>query len=120
MHSRSGRLRRGEIPDISISMMLIGMDVETSPALQRNLTLAIDLSMRCLSPDDLRSPENEFACASRVLQLSTSYSPVNKLRLLSLMSNGSGPSRRIADFVAYCMITSKQSPTTVSTCHSLW
>lgn len=94
-------------------MMLIGMDAGTSPVLQRDLTMVIDLLMRCLSPDDSRSPENEFACASRVLQLSASYSPINKLRLLSLLSNGSGPSRRIAEFVAHCMVTDKQSPTQV-------
>src|SRR5258708_4255542 len=95
-------------------MMLIGMDAGTSPVLQRVLTMVIDLLMRCLSPYDSRSLEKEFACASRVLQLSASYSPINKLRLLSLLSNGSGPSRLIAEFVAHCMVTNKQSPTQVS------
>ena len=101
-------------------MMLIGMDAGTSPALQRDLSLAIDLSIQSLSSDDLKSRDNEFACALRVLQMSASYSPVNKLRLLSLLSNGSGSSRRIADFVAYCMITDKQCPTAVCKCYLLF
>lgn len=100
-------------------MILIGMDAGTSPALQRDLSLAIDLSIQCFSLDDNKSRENEFACALRVLQLSASYTPVNKLRVLSLLSNGSGPCRRIADFVAYCMITNKQCPTKVRNCYLL-
>lgn len=94
--------------------MLIGMDIGSSPALHRDLTLAIGLSLRGLSPNGSRSQEDEFPCASRVLQLSASYSAVNKLRLLSLLSHGSGPSRRIANFVAYCIITDKQIATSVS------
>jgi len=71
------------------------------------------MSMRGLSLDKSISRQNELAFSKKVLNLAAAYPPVNKLRLLSLLSNGSGPTRRIANFVAHCIITDKESPTLV-------
>jgi hypothetical protein len=43
------------------------------------------------------------ACASR-------YEPVNKALLVSLLASGSGSTRRIANFVAYCILTDQENP----------
>jgi len=95
------------------ALMLLAMGSETQPDLYRDIVEAIDLSMRGLSPDEFMSRQNELAFSQKILNWSASYPPVNKLHILSLLSNGSGPTRRIANFVAYCIITDKQSPSLV-------
>ena len=107
---RSHRLRKEEVPDIILALMLVAMDSGAPPGLCRDLVQAIDASICCHST----SKENEFELSVRFLRLSTSYSPVNKLRLLSFLSNGSGTTCRIAKYVAFCVITDKRAPTIVS------
>ena len=41
---------------------------------------------------------------SQVLNCIAGYEPVNKARLMALLSAGSGSTKSIASFVAYCVI----------------
>ncbi|KAF9529383.1 hypothetical protein CPB83DRAFT_893485 [Crepidotus variabilis] len=108
--ARTNRLRQAETEELALALLLIGTDSRTTPATSRDIVQAIDLTLQCLSPNSSPLKEREFALATRVLQWLSSYQPPTKLRLLSLLSNGSGPSRRIAEFAAYCVVIDKPEP----------
>jgi len=46
----------------------------------------------------------EVALCSKVLNCIAGYEPINKARSISLLSAGSGSTKRIASFIAYCVI----------------
>lgn len=46
----------------------------------------------------------------KLLKCVSIFEPVNKARVVYLLSTASGPTRRIANVVAYCIITDKESP----------
>jgi hypothetical protein len=46
----------------------------------------------------------------KLLKCVSTFEPVNKARAVYLLSTASGPTRRIANVVAYCIITDKESP----------
>jgi len=56
------------------------------------------------------SSYQEINLCSRIAACASRYEPVNKALLVSLLASGSGPTRRIANFVAYCIITDQENP----------
>ncbi|KAF8973202.1 hypothetical protein BDZ97DRAFT_1912770 [Flammula alnicola] len=108
--ARSGRLPREETPDIVLALLLIGMDSTASPDLIQDIIRAVDLACRYISPEGSVSVQSEIILCSKVLKCVRSYEPINKARLVSLLSSGSGSARRIANFIAYCIVTGKESP----------
>ena len=55
----------------------------------------------------------EVTLCSKVLNCIAGYEPVNKARLIALLSAGSGSTKRIASFIAYCVITDRTSSVVV-------
>ncbi|KDR75827.1 hypothetical protein GALMADRAFT_140422 [Galerina marginata CBS 339.88] len=100
----SARLKLDELPDILIAMLLLGMDSGASPDILRDVSQAVEKICHCIPPD-LRL---EIPLSSKLLACVASYEPINKDRFLSLLFNGAGSTRRIADLVAYCIITEKE------------
>ncbi|CAA7259137.1 unnamed protein product [Cyclocybe aegerita] len=108
--ARTRRLRVEEIPDIILALMLIGMDVIATPELSRDVSQAVHEVCQCMPSDDSSRIQAELALCTKVLDCIASYEPINKLRMLSFLSDGSGSARRVANFVAYCIIVDQNSP----------
>lgn len=56
---------------------------------------------------------------SRISQFAQAYDPINKNRLVLLLSSGASAMRRIANIVSYCIITNKQLLERVRLCLSI-
>ncbi|KAJ3511744.1 hypothetical protein NLJ89_g3917 [Agrocybe chaxingu] len=110
--ARTRRLRVEEIPDIVLALMLIGMDLKATPELSRDVSQAINEVCQCMPSDKSSRIQAELALCTKVLDCIMSYQPINKLRMLSFLSDGSGSARRVANFVAYCIIVDQNSPAT--------
>ncbi|KAF9566704.1 hypothetical protein CPC08DRAFT_703669 [Agrocybe pediades] len=100
--ARSNRLSKQEIPDIVLVLLLLAADVTASAEFLQDITQAISLVCACISVTDLQIALNT---CSKILAGISSYSPIIKHRIVSLLADGSATARRIASTVAYCIIT---------------
>ncbi|KIM40065.1 hypothetical protein M413DRAFT_446218 [Hebeloma cylindrosporum] len=108
--ARSRIIALKDAPDFVLLLLLVGMDLTASAILMREVAEAIDLICHGMSPGDSISTDAELSLCSRIAACASRYEPVNKARLVSLLASGSGPTRRIANFVAYCVITDQENP----------
>ncbi|KAF8161155.1 hypothetical protein B0H34DRAFT_795986 [Crassisporium funariophilum] len=104
--ARSGRLQMDELPDLVLALLLVGIDPSTSPDLQRDIIHAVDVACHCIPQG---STNVEAALCSKVLKCIDMYEPINKAHLLSLLSYGTGSTKRIASYIAYCIVTNRKS-----------
>ncbi|KJA14138.1 hypothetical protein HYPSUDRAFT_49434 [Hypholoma sublateritium FD-334 SS-4] len=107
--ARSKRLQVDDISDIVVILLLVGMDKSISTNLARDINLAIDGVCHNNLQTESNNSEIEIHLCSRISQFAQAYDPINKSRLVLLLSGGSSAMRRIANIVAYCIITNKQS-----------
>ncbi|KAF8897045.1 hypothetical protein CPB84DRAFT_1781409 [Gymnopilus junonius] len=100
--ARFRRFQPGDIPDILLAILLLGMDSEASSELLQAVTLAVHQICQCIPLNDL---DFETRLVSRLIGFVTALEPINKFRFLSFLSSGAGHTRRIANLVAHCIIT---------------
>jgi len=92
-----------QLPDVVIALLLIGVDVDTTTELRRDILHSISLLCRRLPAvpgDDI-----EIFLAQRVLDLTRPFSPADQALLLSFFTKGSPSSLRISRAVAYHVLT---------------
>jgi len=95
---------RSQLPDIVITLLLIGIDADSSTELRRDILHSLSL-LCCQIPTEYEAEGTETSVAERVLELAKSLSPSNQALLLSFFARGSPSSLRIARAVANYVIT---------------
>ncbi|KAF8806404.1 hypothetical protein BYT27DRAFT_7212091 [Phlegmacium glaucopus] len=99
--ARGRKLRTEEAPDLVLLLLLIDTDISTSHDLQLDIIQAINLVCNFVTSEDM---DFEVALCSKVLNCIAGYEPMNKARVIASLSAGSGSTKRIASFIAYCVI----------------
>ncbi|KDQ57531.1 hypothetical protein JAAARDRAFT_58139 [Jaapia argillacea MUCL 33604] len=106
--ARGGCIPCKDIPDIIISLLLLGLDPLSSLELRRQITAAIDAVAQCIA--GASSASLEHAVISGILKFAADFTPTNKAFIISFFPGGSHSSRRIARCIAHGVLT-KSSPT---------
>ncbi|KAG2364914.1 hypothetical protein BDR07DRAFT_1607859 [Suillus spraguei] len=101
---RTENLVAGDIPDVLLSLVLIGLDRTTSNELRANLHLAIDSI--CWSVNT----STHLSIHQRSLSHASTLSPANKAHFVSFFSSGSGRTRHIAQWLAYALFLPNSRP----------
>ncbi|KAF9012393.1 hypothetical protein BDQ17DRAFT_1343807 [Cyathus striatus] len=99
--------KQEEIPDFISALLLIGMDSTPSSELRQDIITAINSICTSVSSDDDVLTRLETAVVNKALTISKKYEPVNKAYLVSYLASGAGRTRRIAQWIAHCMIVGK-------------
>ncbi|KAF8210364.1 hypothetical protein K438DRAFT_2011771 [Mycena galopus ATCC 62051] len=98
-----------EIPDFVMALLLVGMDPASSPELQREIMLAVDLLCQSLAPYSHVSAEIETGICNKIIKFLSDLQPINKAHLIGLLAGGSGRTSRIARWVAHAVLTKSTS-----------
>jgi len=93
-----------QLPDIVITLLLIGIDADSSTELRRDILHCVSLLCYRL-PTECEAQGTEVSVAKRVLDLSRSLSPSKQALLLSFFARGSPSCLRIARAVANHVLT---------------
>ncbi|KAI0305501.1 hypothetical protein B0F90DRAFT_1067293 [Multifurca ochricompacta] len=94
-----------QLPDLIIVLLLIGLDMEASNDLRRDILPSVSLLCHRLSSDP-EGEDTEISIATKVLNLAKSLSASNQALLLSFFTKASPNCLRIARAVAYHILTS--------------
>ncbi|KAJ7188145.1 hypothetical protein C8R46DRAFT_1341018 [Mycena filopes] len=105
LSSQSTRPVLSELPDFVIALLLVAMDSSSSPDLQREIMLAVDLLCKSVAPNVDLSAEIEIAICNKIIKFVSDVDPINKARVVALLAGGSGRTARIAQWVAHGVIT---------------
>ncbi|KAJ7045604.1 hypothetical protein C8F04DRAFT_1065455 [Mycena alexandri] len=103
--TQSARPALPELPDFVMALFLVGMDPSSSPDLQREIMLAVDLLCKSVAPNADLSAETETILCNKLIELVSDFQPINKAHLVALLARGSGRTARIAQWVAHAVIT---------------
>ncbi|KAI0256214.1 hypothetical protein BJV78DRAFT_446201 [Lactifluus subvellereus] len=95
-----------QLPDVVIVLLLIGVDMDTSTELKRDILHSVSLLCRQLPAKSEGPEDTEISVAQKALDLAKSLSASNQALLLSFFTKGSPSSLRIARAVAYHVLTS--------------
>ncbi|KAH9057303.1 hypothetical protein EDB87DRAFT_1752563 [Lactarius vividus] len=99
-----------QLPDIIITLLLIGIDMGSSAELRRDILHSVSL-LCCQLPTECGEEGTEVSIAERVLDLAGSLSPSNQALLLSFFARGTPSCLRIARAVAnHVLIDSAVQP----------
>ncbi|KAH7927129.1 hypothetical protein BV22DRAFT_1127611 [Leucogyrophana mollusca] len=90
-----------DIPDIVLSLLLVGLDTSTTNELRMQLNIAINSLCQSV---ELQAPGAETALVRKLVEYASSLTPVNKAHLLSFLGSGSGRTRRISQWLAYALL----------------
>ncbi|KAG1808292.1 uncharacterized protein BJ212DRAFT_1384503 [Suillus subaureus] len=101
---RTENLVAEDIPDVLLSLVLIGLDRTTSNELRTNLHLAIDGICRTINTS------THLSIHQRLLNHASTLTPANKAHFVSFFSSGSGRTRHIAQWLAYAMFLPNSRP----------
>ncbi|KAG2079023.1 hypothetical protein BDR04DRAFT_1226172 [Suillus decipiens] len=101
---RTENLVAGDIPDVLLSLVLIGLDRTTSNELRANLHLAIDSICSTINTS------THLFIHQRLLSHVSTLSPANKAHFVSFFSSGSGRTRHIAQWLAYALFLPNSRP----------
>lgn len=102
----STALTNHEVADHVLSLVLIGLDNSTCHVLRAELNAAID-AICVYNATDLAT---RVSIHARVLGFASKLNPVNKARLVTVFSSGGPQTRHIAQWLAYCLLTSSSVP----------
>lgn len=103
--ARSRQLSHDEVPDILIAMLLIANEPSSSVELRREIMLAVDeVCQSIASGADISAPLESAICTS-LLRYTSVLEPINKAFIVSVLEGGSGRTRRLAQWIAYAIIT---------------
>ncbi|KAJ7770139.1 hypothetical protein DFH07DRAFT_768691 [Mycena maculata] len=89
LSAQSAQQVPSEVPDFVLALLVVAMDPSSSPDLQRDIILTVDLLCKSLAPG------TEISAGM----------PINKAHLVALLAGGSGRTTRIARWVAHAVIT---------------
>ncbi|KAJ7446146.1 hypothetical protein B0H11DRAFT_2337325 [Mycena galericulata] len=103
--TQSAQQTPSEIPDFIMAVLLVGMDPSSSPDLQRDIILTVDLLCQSIAPGTDISTDIETAICNKVIKFASGLQPINKAQLVALLAGGSGRTARIARWVAHAIIT---------------
>ncbi|KAG1839013.1 hypothetical protein DFJ58DRAFT_917053 [Suillus subalutaceus] len=101
---RTENLVAEDIPDVLLSLVLIGLDRTTSNELRANLHLAIDSICRTINTS------THLSIHQRLLSHASTLTPANKAYFVSFFSSGSGRTRHIAQWLAYALFLPNSIP----------
>ncbi|KAG2750267.1 hypothetical protein P692DRAFT_201864839 [Suillus brevipes Sb2] len=101
---RTGNIVAEDIPDVLLSLVLIGLDRTTSNELRVNLHLAIESICSAIDTS------THLAIHQRLLSFALTLTPGNKAHFLSFFSSGSGRTRHIAQWLAYALFLPNSRP----------
>ncbi|KAI0268600.1 hypothetical protein BC834DRAFT_644907 [Gloeopeniophorella convolvens] len=101
----SSRWSAEQLPDVIMSLLLIGVDAGSSAELRRDVLSTLSLLCWQLPADFNDAENNETLVAERVLDFAKTLSAPNQAFLLSFFTKGSEPSLRIARAVAHHILT---------------
>ncbi|KAJ7287443.1 hypothetical protein C8J57DRAFT_1495884 [Mycena rebaudengoi] len=104
MSIRSGQQLTTEAPDFLTALILVGIDPSSSPDLQRDIMIAVDLLCQSLAPNTDVSVDLETTICNRLIKFTSELDPINKAQVVSLLAGGSGRTARIARWVAHSII----------------
>lgn len=93
-----------QLPDIFITLLLIGIDTDSSTELRRDVLHSVSL-LCCRLPTECGAEGTDVSVTKRVLDLARSLSPSNQALLLSFFARGSLSCLRIARAVANHLLT---------------
>uniref|UniRef100_A0A8H8CQ82 Amidohydrolase-related domain-containing protein n=1 Tax=Psilocybe cubensis TaxID=181762 RepID=A0A8H8CQ82_PSICU len=110
--ARSKRIKVTEIPNMSLALLLLGMDLEASPDLIEDITRTVNLVCNCLREED---QDIVNVLCEKILHCIESYTPINKARVISMLSAGSDITHHIASVVSYNVIISNNNDPVLST-----
>ncbi|KAJ7924900.1 hypothetical protein B0H13DRAFT_1976627 [Mycena leptocephala] len=102
--TQSTRPALTEVPDFVMALLLVGMDPSSSPDLQREIMLAVDLLCQSVAPNADVSAEIETTICNKLVKFVSDLQPINKAHLIALLAGGSGRTSRIARWVAHAVI----------------
>ncbi|KAG2036123.1 hypothetical protein BDR03DRAFT_1092768 [Suillus americanus] len=101
---RTENLVAEDIPDVLLSLVLIGLDRITSNELRANLHLAIDSICRTVNMS------THLSIHQRLLSYASTLMPANKAHFVSFFSSGGGRTRHIAQWLAYALFLPNSRP----------
>ncbi|KAG1858097.1 hypothetical protein F4604DRAFT_1589615 [Suillus subluteus] len=101
---RTENLVAEDIPDVLLSLVLIGLDRTTSNELRANLHLAIDNICRTINTS------THLSIHQRLLSHASTLTPANKAYFVSFFSSGSCRTRHIAQWLAYALFLPNSIP----------
>lgn len=109
-----------DIPDILLSLVLIGLDKTTPNELRANLNSALDSICQAIDTQTVSLPSRlRVTCLSipehisihrRLLSFASTLTPANKAHFVSFFSSGSGRTRHIAQWLAYALLLPESVP----------
>ncbi|PPQ63491.1 hypothetical protein CVT24_005148, partial [Panaeolus cyanescens] len=107
-----GKLIDHETPNFVIALLLIGLDITTAPDNQQDVIRLLDLI--CNKAGAERSKEIEIC--SRILEFIFTLEASVQCSAVLLLAQGSNVTRRVANYVAYCIIVDQPvvNPSTYS------
>ncbi|KAJ7783268.1 hypothetical protein B0H16DRAFT_486848 [Mycena metata] len=94
-----------ELSDFVMALFVVGMDPSSSPDHQREIMVAVDLLCKSVAPNADISAETETTICNKLIKFVSDFQPINKAHLVALLARGSGRTARIAQWVAYAVIT---------------
>ncbi|KAG2338787.1 hypothetical protein BDR05DRAFT_681243 [Suillus weaverae] len=96
-----------DIPDVLLSLVLIGLDRTTSNELRANLHLAIDSICWAINTS------THLSIHQRLLSHALTLTPVNKAHFVLFFSSGNSRTRHIAQWLAYALFLPNSRPSDV-------
>ena len=120
MCHRTGNLATDDIPDVLLSLVLIGLDKTTSNELKACLNSAIDSISQVIDTQTVSLPfqlpitylsiSQHTSIHRRLLSCVSTLTPANKAHFVSFFSSGSGRTRHIAQWLAYALFLPESTP----------
>ncbi|KAF8844378.1 hypothetical protein BDN67DRAFT_770368 [Paxillus ammoniavirescens] len=95
--AQAGAFPSDEIPDVVLSLVLIGLDISTS----NDLRIHLNMTMDAVCNHDVQDLVVHSAIHEKVLKFARGLNAVNKARLVSFFGSGGGRTRHIAQWLAY-------------------
>ncbi|KIJ18779.1 hypothetical protein PAXINDRAFT_179422 [Paxillus involutus ATCC 200175] len=95
--AQAGAFPSDEIPDVVLSLVLIGLDISTS----NDLRMQLNMTMDAVCNHDAQDLVVHSAIYEKVLKFARGLNAVNKARLVSFFGGGGGRTRHIAQWLAY-------------------
>ncbi|KAG2059195.1 hypothetical protein BDR06DRAFT_994148 [Suillus hirtellus] len=102
--ARTENLVAEDIPNVLLSLVVIGLDRTTSNELRANLHLAIDTICWNINVS------THLSIHQRLLSHASTLTPANKAHFVSFFSSGSGRTRHIAQWLAYALFLPNSMP----------
>ncbi|KAJ7680414.1 hypothetical protein DFH06DRAFT_416511 [Mycena polygramma] len=93
-----------EVPNFVMALLFVAMDPSSSPDLQKEIMVAVDLLCQSVAPNADVSAEIETIACNKLIKFASNLQPINKAYLVALLAAGSGRTARIARWVAHAVI----------------